>query len=176
MEDSDEFADAFDSQQPTSNPKQVKQSPSFGSEKKLPQDPVISKLMISLRVTKPIAKEEMSLIDKFIKKYQGEYHFSTPTFKTLMIKNLEQRILQNDSIDSFDHMLRVFSLARLLSRDKNLMQLFIEMGGPKVINYKLRQLQSMKKDEKNETHIVLLIELIAILKRIFAESGQKVVL
>ena len=93
-----------------------------------------------------------------------------------MIKNLEQRILQNDSIDSFDHMLRVFSLARLLSRDKNLMQLFIEMGGPKVINYKLRQLQSMKKDEKNETHIVLLIELIAILKRIFAESGQKVVL
>jgi len=45
--------------------------------------------MISLRVLKPIAIEEMSLIDKFIQKYQNEYDFSSPVFRTLMTKNIE---------------------------------------------------------------------------------------
>lgn len=51
--------------------------------------------MISFRVIKPIAQEEMSLIDKFIKKYQDYYDFSSPIFKTLMMKNIDQRILKN---------------------------------------------------------------------------------
>jgi len=74
----------------------------------------------------------------------------------------------DDLAYSYPHLLRLFQLIRLLSRDPNIMELLICKNGIKIVSDRIRNLQrKVSNDSENDNNKFLLIELISIAKRMY---------
>lgn len=72
---------------------------------------------------------------------------------------------------SYSHLLRIFQLIRLLSRDPKILELLISKGGVKIMCDKVKQLQPKVLEHPNDEekpYASLLIEVISIAKRMYS--------